>query len=91
VIDWLLDGDPAIRWQTLRDLENASPEDVAADRAAVEHGGWGACLLAFELATGRSVRQPDVTACRPGVGSPRSDPPSAGGGLPIPEGRSSRE
>src|SRR3990172_6858318 len=42
VIDWLLDGDPAIRWQVLRDLGNASPDDVAADQARVEHDGWGA-------------------------------------------------
>jgi hypothetical protein len=48
VIDWLLDGDPAIRWQVLRDLGNASPDDVAADQARVEHDGWGARLLALE-------------------------------------------
>jgi hypothetical protein len=48
VIDWLLDGDPAIRWQVLRDLGNASPDDVAAERARVEHDGWGARLLALE-------------------------------------------
>ena len=48
VIDWLLDGDPAIRWQVLRDLENASPDEVAAERARVEHHGWGARLLALE-------------------------------------------
>src|SRR6266540_1073557 len=47
VIDWLLDGDPAIRWQVLRDLGNASPDDVAAERARVEHDGWGARLLAL--------------------------------------------
>src|SRR6266545_7431188 len=48
VIDWLLDGDPAIRWQVLRDLTNASPDDVAAARARVEHDGWGARLFALE-------------------------------------------
>jgi hypothetical protein len=48
VIDWLLDGDPAIRWQVLRDLEGASAEEVAAERARVEHEGWGARLLALE-------------------------------------------
>jgi hypothetical protein len=35
VIDWLLAGDPAIRWQVLADLENAPPGDVAAERARV--------------------------------------------------------
>ena len=37
VLDWLLDGDPAIRWQVLRDLTGAPPADVAAERARVEH------------------------------------------------------
>jgi len=36
-IDWLLDSDPAIRWQVLRDLGNASPEEVATERARVAH------------------------------------------------------
>jgi hypothetical protein len=52
VIGWLLDGDPAIRWQVLRDLENAPGGDVAAERARVEHVGWGARLLALEDADG---------------------------------------
>ena len=48
VIDWLLDGDPAIRWQVLRDLTNAPAGETAAERARVEHDGWGARLLALE-------------------------------------------
>src|SRR3954470_4827029 len=48
VIDWLLEGDPAHRWQVLRDLTDASADDVAAERARVEHEGWGARLLALE-------------------------------------------
>ncbi len=48
VLGWLLDGDPAIRWQVLRDLEHAPAEDIAAVRARVEHHGWGARLLAVE-------------------------------------------
>src|SRR3984957_15170173 len=48
VIDWLLDGHPAIRWQVLRDLTDAPAGDVAAERARVEHDGWGARLLARE-------------------------------------------
>jgi hypothetical protein len=47
-IDWLLEGDPAIRWQVYRDLTKASAGDVAAERARVEHDGWGARLLALE-------------------------------------------
>jgi hypothetical protein len=52
VIDWLLEGDPAIRWQVLRDLTDAAPGEVAAERARVEHEGWGARLLACEGADG---------------------------------------
>ncbi len=48
VIGWLLEGDPAIRWQVLGDLTDAPASDVAAERARVEHGGWGARLLAVE-------------------------------------------
>jgi hypothetical protein len=51
-IDWLLEGDPSIRWQVLRDLTDAPAADVAAERARVEHEGWGARLLAHEGADG---------------------------------------
>jgi hypothetical protein len=51
VLDWLLDGDPAIRWQTMRDLTGAPEGDVAAERARVNSAGWGARLLA--------AREPD--------------------------------
>ncbi|MGE3190315.1 MAG: squalene cyclase, partial [Vicinamibacterales bacterium] len=33
VIDWLLDADPAVRWQVLRDLAGAPGDVVAAERA----------------------------------------------------------
>jgi len=52
VIDWLLDSDPAIRWQVLGDLTDASPDEVAAERARVGRVGWGARLLALEGADG---------------------------------------
>jgi len=52
VIKWLLEGDPSIRWQVLRDLEGAAAGDVAAVRAKVEHEGWGARLLEHEDAEG---------------------------------------
>ena len=47
VTDWLAEGDPAIRWQVLWDLTDAPASDVAAERARVEHDGWGARLLAL--------------------------------------------
>jgi hypothetical protein len=46
VLDWLLDSDPAIRWQALRDLTDASSDEVQAERARVAVEGWGAQLLA---------------------------------------------
>ncbi len=51
-IDWLLDSDPAIRWQALRDLTDASPEAIAAERARVPREGLGAKILACQGADG---------------------------------------
>ncbi|GAA4348989.1 hypothetical protein GCM10023087_14210 [Microbacterium rhizosphaerae] len=48
VIEWMLDSDPAIRWQVLRDLTDAPEADVAAERARVATEGWGAQLLALQ-------------------------------------------
>jgi hypothetical protein len=48
VIDWLLDSDPAIRWQVLRDLVHAPAEVVAAERARVATEGWGSTLLSLQ-------------------------------------------
>jgi hypothetical protein len=48
VVEWLLDSDPAIRWQVLRDLVHAPSEVVASERARVATEGWGARLLALQ-------------------------------------------
>jgi hypothetical protein len=48
VIDWLLDSDPSIRWQVMRDLLDAPEPAWAAERAKVETEGWGARLLSYE-------------------------------------------
>ncbi len=48
LLDWLLDSDPAIRWQVFRDLADAPAEIVAAERARVAAEGWGARLLALQ-------------------------------------------
>lgn len=45
-IDWLLEGDPAIRWQALRDLAGADEPAVERERTRVASDGWGARLLA---------------------------------------------
>jgi hypothetical protein len=47
-LDWLLDSDPAIRWQVLRDLVHAPVEVVAEERSRVALEGWGARLLALQ-------------------------------------------
>ena len=52
VIDWLLDSDPSIRWQVLRDLTDAPADEVAAERAKVAVEGWGAQILAAQPADG---------------------------------------
>ena len=52
-VDWLLDSDPAIRWQVMRDLLDAPPEEVAAERAKVATEGWCAELLAAQDPDGR--------------------------------------
>ena len=46
VMKWLLDSDPAIRWQVMRDLTEADESLVAAERRRVAIEGWGARLLA---------------------------------------------
>jgi hypothetical protein len=48
VIDWLLDSDPAIRWQVMRDLQDHPEHEWRAERSRVETEGWGARLLALE-------------------------------------------
>ena len=53
VIDWLLDSDPAIRWQVMRDLLEADEADWGAERARIETEGWGARLLSHQDADGQ--------------------------------------
>src|SRR5215471_1524116 len=53
VVDWLLDSDPAIRWQVMRDLTNAPAHEVAAERVRISREGVGAKLLALQGDDGR--------------------------------------
>jgi hypothetical protein len=48
VIDWLLEADPSIRWQVMRDLQDTPESEWRAERAKVETEGWGARLIAYE-------------------------------------------
>ena len=53
VIDWLLDADPSIRWQVMRDLTDTPPELIAAERGRVALEGWGAQLLDLQRDDGQ--------------------------------------
>ena len=48
VVDWLMEGDPAIRWQVVADLTDQPSDVVRAERARVATEGWGARLLALQ-------------------------------------------
>ena len=52
VMQWLLDGDPAVRWQVERDLLDKPPAEFEATRSLVATQGWGAKLLALQESTG---------------------------------------
>ena len=52
VIEWLLDSDPAIRWQVMQDLNAEPPDVVAAERSRVASVGWGAQRLARQRPDG---------------------------------------
>jgi len=60
-IDWLLDSDPAIRWQAMRDLADAAPAAIAAERARVPREGIGAEILASQGSDG-TWRRADAPA-----------------------------
>ncbi len=51
-LNWLLDSDPAIRWQVMRDLTDEASDAIAAERSRVATEGWGAQLLARQSTAG---------------------------------------
>jgi hypothetical protein len=51
-LKWLIEGDPAIRWQVMRDLTDEGPETIAAARVRVATEGWAAELLSRQSAKG---------------------------------------
>src|SRR5258708_7419399 len=52
VVDWLLEGDPAIRWQVMRDLLGAPPARWQAEQRKVAGSGWGQRFLSLPDAAG---------------------------------------
>src|SRR5947207_2847275 len=53
VVDWLLDSDPSISWQVMRDLTQEQADVIAAERSRVATEGWGARLLALQAPDGQ--------------------------------------
>ena len=53
VIDWLLDGDAVIRWQTMRDLVGVEDSEWRPEQESVATEGWGARLLEHQDEDGR--------------------------------------
>ena len=51
-LKWLLDSDPAIRWQVMRDLTGEAANAIAAERSRITTEGWGAQLLACQSPAG---------------------------------------
>lgn len=53
IIDWLLNGDPSIRWQTLKALTDSSKTKIIAERKKIDLEGWGAKLLSYQNTDGK--------------------------------------
>lgn len=56
-IEWLLESDPAIRWQAMRDLTEVQAETIAEERARVAQEGLGAAILARQKQDGSWRRE----------------------------------
>ena len=63
-INWLLDSDPAISWQAMRDLTDASPAAITAERARVPREGIGVEILTRQGSDG-SWHRADAPAWLP--------------------------
>ncbi|MBS1802772.1 MAG: hypothetical protein JST28_05365 [Acidobacteria bacterium] len=58
-LPWLLSADPDIRWQALRDLTDAAPDKLAAERARISQDGISAQILSSQEPDG-AWRRPDA-------------------------------
>jgi len=63
-LKWLLDSDPAIRWQLMRDLTGEAANAIAAERSRIATEGWGAQLLALQSPAGNWGGPKDVDIMR---------------------------
>ena len=55
VIDWLLDSDPAIRWQVMRDLTDRRRRRSRRSVRALPQKAWVRDCLLFKEPTGRGA------------------------------------
>jgi len=52
-VSWLMEGDPVIRWQVMRDLLDAPVSEWSGERSKVVSEGWGASFLAAQGPDGK--------------------------------------
>ncbi|UCD98588.1 MAG: hypothetical protein JSV42_16800 [Chloroflexota bacterium] len=52
LISWLLAGDPAIRFQVMRDLLSEAPENMEEEREKITLLGWGKRYLSYQDSNG---------------------------------------
>jgi len=52
MIEWLLEGDPAIRWQVMHDLTDTPADEISRERVRVSTEGWGARILSLQADNG---------------------------------------
>src|SRR5438128_6849233 len=78
LLEWMLETDPALRWQVERDLVGASPEVWQATRSRVATEGFGARLLALQDPDGQWAG---------GAYFPRTDEDPFVGGGPAEDGQ----
>jgi mRNA-degrading endonuclease toxin of MazEF toxin-antitoxin module len=72
VIDWLLDSDPSIRWQVVRDLTHEQADVIAGPaRSRIATEAWGARLLALQAPDGQWGGRPCI--------GPADEQPALGG------------
>lgn len=84
LIPWLMDGDPAIRWQTMRNLQGVPAKRWQAERRRTVREGWGAQLLALQAPAGgwEGIYSPKWTSTTYtlltllAIGIPRDHPPA---------------
>jgi hypothetical protein len=65
VLEWLLEGDPAIRWQAVRDLKGAGERTLLREQRRVATEGWGSQLLELQDPDGRwakGIYNPKLTS-----------------------------